>query len=287
MTEQFPLVLTRYLYIKEDVLMSLLISILEKEYDESLFWASELYFSGYEQETVEYIYAIYMNLFYSKNPKLKRIMKVGLERYDKGIHIIASLLLNLTSKARSFTLQYFISKQTEEDIMEDVKPKLEEIKNKETKIIIFSDVDQSTKYDKYVGEIQQRLVLENACKYKVRREWADVFECHYKDMTYNEIFDLHVSNWLYYASFSPIWKERIDKFKGKIESTLNKVEFENEEYFEEFHEKYEYDIDEQPVVVQNKIFGPLILKKLNINDLFKKYEPCIKIHKIKKIKRNK
>ena len=53
MTEQFPLVLTRYLYIKEDVLMSLLISILEKEYDESLFWASELYFSGYEQETVE------------------------------------------------------------------------------------------------------------------------------------------------------------------------------------------------------------------------------------------
>ena len=285
MTE--PFVLTRYLYIKEDVLMSLLISILEKEYDESLFWASELYFSGYEQETVEYIYAIYMNLFYSKNPKLKRIMKVGLKRYDKGIHIIASLLLNLTSKNRSFTLQYFISKQTEEDIIEDVKPKLEEIKNKEIKIIIFSDQSKSTKYENYVGEIKLHLILRTACKYKVRREWADVFECHYKDMSYNEIFNLHVSDWLYYASFSPIWKERIDQYKGKIDYNLNKVEFENEDYFEEFHEKYEYDIDEQPVVVQNKIFGKSILKKLNINDLFKKYEPSIKIHKIKKIKRNK
>ena len=260
MTEQFPLVLTRYLYIKEDVLMSLLISILEKEYDESLFWASELYFSGYEQETVEYIYAIYMNLFYSKNPKLKRIMKVGLKRYNKGIHIIASLLLNLTSKSRSFTLQYFISKQTQEDIIEDVKPKLQEIKNKETKIIIFSDTDQCNKYDNYVGEIKQRLVLQRACKYKVRREWVDVFECHYKDMNYNEIFDLYVSNWLYYASFSPIWMERINKFKGKLNNNSNKIDFENEDYFEEFHEKYQYDIDEQPAIVQNKIFGSSILK---------------------------
>ena len=282
-----PLVLTRYLYIKEDVLMSLLISILEKNYDESLFWASELYFSGFEQETVEYIYAIYMNLFYSKNPKLERIMKVGLKRYDKGIYIIASLLLNLTSKARSFTLQYFISKQTQEDIIEDVKLKLEEIKKKETSIIIFSNKDKSNKYDNYIREMKPRSILRNACKYKVRREWIDVFECHYKNLSYNEIFNLHVSNWLYYASFSPIWMERIHKFKGKLNDNSNKVDFENEDYFEEFHEKYEYDIDEQPIVVQNKIFGSSILKKLNINDLFKTYEPCIKIHKIKKFKRNK
>ena len=92
-----------------------------------------------------------MNLFYSKNPKLERIMKVGLKRYDKGIHIIASLLLNLTSKARSFTLQYFISKQTQEDIIEDVKLKLEEIKK--------------NKYDNYIGEVKPRSILRNACKY--------------------------------------------------------------------------------------------------------------------------
>ena len=214
-------------------------------------------------------------------------MKVGLKRYDKGIHIIASLLLNLTSKARSFTLQYFISKQTQEDIIKDVETKLEEIKKKETSVIIFSTKDQSNKYDNYIGEVKPRSILRNACKYKVRREWIDVFECHYKDMNYNEIFNLHVSNWLYYASFSPIWMERIHKFKGKLNDNLNKVDFENEDYFEEFHEKYEYDIDEQPIVVQNKIFGSSILKKLNINDLFKTYEPSIKIHKIKKFKRNK
>ena len=55
MNEPFVFVLTRYLYIKEDVLMSLLISILEKNYDQGLFWASELYFSGFQEEVVEYI----------------------------------------------------------------------------------------------------------------------------------------------------------------------------------------------------------------------------------------
>ena len=53
-----PFVLTRFLYIKDEVLLSLLISILEKDYDQSLFWASELYYSGYEKETMEYIDAI-------------------------------------------------------------------------------------------------------------------------------------------------------------------------------------------------------------------------------------
>ena len=80
------------MYIKEDVYISLVKSVFEKDYDQSLFWASELYFSGFQQETIEFIHAIYSSYFESNNPKLKRIMDVGLIRYDSGIHIAATLL---------------------------------------------------------------------------------------------------------------------------------------------------------------------------------------------------
>ena len=204
------------------------------------------------------------------------------KNYHKGIHMAASLLLNLTSKKRHFTLKDFIVENFDPEINEGAR-------EKETNILIFSQIPQAEKYkfDK-MSNLKNRKVLLNCCKYSTYKKWSNIFDCILFTKIYQkELYIKHTHNWLYYASFSPIWKERIDKFKGKIESTLNKVEFENEDYFEEYHEKYEYEIDEQPVVVQNKIFGPSILKKLNINDLFKKYEPCIKIHKIKKIKRNK
>ena len=56
------MILTRYLYFKDDVLCSLFFSILNKEKDEALFWAYELYYSGYEEETVEYLLSEKKNL---------------------------------------------------------------------------------------------------------------------------------------------------------------------------------------------------------------------------------
>ena len=270
--------LTRYLYIKEDVLMSLLISILEKDYDQSLFWTSELYFSGYEQEVVEYIYAIYKNLFYSNNPKLKRVMDIGLQRFDKGIHIATTMILNLTSNARKFTLHDFMLKNTEPEVIPNAK-------EKETNLIIFSNVVESNKYNLYVDENSHtRLILKNACKYQVRKEWVDVFECSTHKMSQIDVYYMITRNWLYYASSTPLWNERIEQYHGTIDECGKKIHFENEDDFEEFYEKYEYDLDEQDMHIQTKIFGPSILKKFNINDLYKKYEPGIKIKK-RKLKR--
>jgi hypothetical protein len=270
--------LTRYLYIKEDVLMSLLISILEKDYDQSLFWTSELYFSGYEQEVIEYIYAIYKNLFYSNNPKLKRVMDIGLQRFDKGIHIATTMILNLTSKARKFTLQDFMVKNKESEMIPNAK-------EKETNLIIFSNVIESNKYNLYVDEnSHNRLILKNACKYQVRKEWVDVFECSTHKMSQIDVYYMITRNWLYYASSTPLWNERIEQYHGTIDECGKKIHFENEDDFEEFYEKYEYDLDEQDMHIQTKIFGPSILKKFNINDLYKKYEPGIKIQK-RKLKR--
>jgi len=274
MNESFVFVLTRYLYIKEDVLMSLLVSILEKDYDQSLFWTSELYFSGFQEEVVAYIYAIYKNIFYSNNPRLKRVMEIGLKRYDKGIHIAATMLLNLTSKARTFTLHDFMVKNEEPDEIPNAK-------ENESKIMIFCNIDEANKYNDYIKETNNQLILKEACKYQVKREWVDVFECAYQHMTSKEIFNKIIHNWLFYASYSPLWKKRIEECHGIIDEENEKVHFENDEWLETFNEHYYYDLDEQNITVQQKIFGSSILKKCNINDFYKKYEPGVKIHKLK------
>ena len=81
-----------------------------------------------------------------------------------------------------------------------------------------------------------------------------------------------------------MWKERIEECCGTIDEENEKVQFQNDDWFEKFHECYEYNLDEQNIMVQQKIFGSSILKKCNINDLYKKYEPGIKIQK-RKLKR--
>jgi hypothetical protein len=48
------IILTRYLYVKQDVLLSLQESLTRPcDYEKSLFWAFELYYSGFEDEVCE------------------------------------------------------------------------------------------------------------------------------------------------------------------------------------------------------------------------------------------
>ena len=43
-------ILTRFLYVKDEVQIALFMSILQKKKEDSLFWAYELYYSGFEEE---------------------------------------------------------------------------------------------------------------------------------------------------------------------------------------------------------------------------------------------
>jgi len=273
--------LTRYLYIKEDVLASLIVSIFEKKYDEALFWASELYYSELEQETVDFIYSIYRNLFYSNNPKLDKVMKTGIERYDKGIHIVDSMILNLIAKPRTYTLQHFITREL-------YPPAFEGSAEKETKLWIFADPEKSQKYSTENMEKDKPpyyKVLRTVCKYETDKNWTQVFGCIYKDMDYRDILLKHRDQWLYYASFTPLWEKRILQFNGTVDYDKREVNFENEDDFENFYELYSYDVDEQPHEVFKKISHTSILSKNSINEFYKLYEPNAKIIKIKKLKR--
>lgn len=64
------LVFTRYLYIKDEVKIALLISILNKN-DDAIFWAYELYHSGFKVELLNFIWKIYYEFFATLNPSFE------------------------------------------------------------------------------------------------------------------------------------------------------------------------------------------------------------------------
>jgi hypothetical protein len=67
------LVFTRYLYLKDEVRIALLVSLLNKS-DDSLFWAFELYYSGFINELFILIGTIYYDFFYTLNPSFEQFI---------------------------------------------------------------------------------------------------------------------------------------------------------------------------------------------------------------------
>ena len=65
------LVLTRYLYEKSEVEISLINSLLTKHLDEALFWIYEYHFSGVN--AFHLLWKIYYDFYCSNNPKLENL----------------------------------------------------------------------------------------------------------------------------------------------------------------------------------------------------------------------
>jgi hypothetical protein len=83
------LVFTRYLYLKDEVKLALLVSILQKK-DEAIFWGYELYHSGYKNEVFEFIWKIYYDFFATLNPTFESYL---LKKYSEWIEIEQSAIV--------------------------------------------------------------------------------------------------------------------------------------------------------------------------------------------------
>jgi hypothetical protein len=72
----------------------------------------------------------------------------------------------------------------------------------------------------------------------------------------NNIIQAYRDQWLYYCSFSPLWKERIEKHHGKIVKERKKIIFEEQEDRDDneqaFYDEFGYEPDEQKRETQNK-----------------------------------
>jgi hypothetical protein len=94
-----PIIFTRHLYIKDEVECALLSAILLNDKNVSLFWAFELFYSGFETEVFDFIWEVYYNFHASLNPSFEKyfIRKLSSKSIGRP-HILASIVSNLCSK---------------------------------------------------------------------------------------------------------------------------------------------------------------------------------------------
>ena len=95
------MIFTRYLYLQDEVKIALMASLLNKS-NASIFWAYELYYSGFEKELFGLLWKIYYAFYYTLNPAFQQYfikkhkhwlkMDASIER-DKIICIIVNNLL--------------------------------------------------------------------------------------------------------------------------------------------------------------------------------------------------
>jgi hypothetical protein len=103
------LVFTRYLYIKEEVRIALLVSILNKS-DDAIFWGYELYYSGFKDEFFNLIWKIYYDFFATLNPAFEVYLlkkhKEWLRENDSQDKLVSSIIQTLLF--RPFNTDMFI-----------------------------------------------------------------------------------------------------------------------------------------------------------------------------------
>ena len=119
---------------------------------------------------------------------------------------------------------------------------------------IYTHVDPETiiLYESLCGtnELPHYRILEKACI------------CGIDDLKYLSLFKLkrtkynlrerYLNNWLFYASFSPLWSQRLTRFGGIIDYVKQTVLFGDDDLMEQFYELYGLEPDEQKKCVQQK-----------------------------------
>jgi hypothetical protein len=117
------------------------------------------------------------------------------------------------------------------------------------------EVDLTPKENKKVAKLPAYQILPLVTSYSIYNEdnyqkFLSLFEIQREKGEINKR-ESYLTDWLYYASKSPLWSERIHKYGGKIQEN-KKILFEKEEKEEEFYEHYGYEPDEQKKEVQER-----------------------------------
>jgi len=358
------IVFTRYLYIKKEVEISLLAAILNKKDDAALFWAFELYYSGFTEQLFYLIWRIYFEFFASLNPNLEAYMLKKHREYDnclivnttnypypfsskgyklipKGENneiletretIIASMIHNLLN--RKYNTDVFMLRELCYNIEAEkpYAPLMECFKSRNYEMISYYIVETDDNDDdahEGIMKIALDYFMETGSALKMRHfnTWKRTFDelvkfgmnpkvimlvriMHYYSLMDNmqmgknlyvtvepddllmyetvyadsvkaayrvlpvvtsftpsveylklfkadklrpkDIMNIYYKDWMYYASFSPVWDERIMMYEGVVNHKKKTVTFEDEGENEVFHENFGYYPDEQTKEIQEK-----------------------------------
>jgi hypothetical protein len=335
------IIFTRYLYLKDEVKISLLTSLIDKN-EGSIFWAYELYYSGFENELFDLLWKIYFNFYYTLNPTFqqyfikkhkewKKMCESGDRDRDRIVsNIVNNLLirpynldvfmlkqqnglihiekekekennedlqtmLNMKKYARiaeyilhqcaaeelhnafDIIVDHFIDKNIQLDkdkILKQLKNSVEFVENISIRVLILSNVmlyysiqsnltmgkklyiivdpNDIIMYETIVADktVKASNILPIACLYDIdENNYLSLFQLERDNTNIRERYNNH---WEYYASFSPIWLNRIQKYNGNINHSTQKIDFIDDDQLEAFYDEFGYEPGEQKCETQNK-----------------------------------
>jgi hypothetical protein len=354
--DKFPkIIFTRYLYVKDEVKLALITSLLDKK-EKAIFWAYELYYSGFEVELFNHLWTIYFDFYYTLNPsfydyfvkkqKEWRKMSKGPEK-DKIINMIVSDLIMRPYNLDTFLLRqittnfditldapahvvfdhiefinisqvnmWFINKnyiniaefvlhqckeQYFDELLEFVKSyfkaitgkkliehkinkNLNTVKTEKRQMILayimlqFTVMDEvkmgkklyviveekdiipfETIYSNYESSFYPYKILPKVYSYGIDEDnYLSLFKLKRNSINLNDAYFRH---WEYYAAYSPVWYDRVKKYRGTINHELKKIEFPNDDFFEEFYDSYNYETDEQKPETTNKSIKNIVKER--------------------------
>jgi len=238
------MILTRYLYPKHNVIYSLYVSLALADIQQTLFWAYELYYSGFRMETVELLQEIYIKFY--KEETVKPIFQKWLAkiveqwRQDMQPEIVATIVGNMIRR----------------------EPDIEKFRQKIPNLV-FPKVEGSMPIylQKPIFVISKQIPIQYNTKlaeytkgWKLPRMVCQYISYNDPNFPYINIVDF-TDKWLYNAAGSPIWRMRIKKYGGKVDDSTQSVKFSSEDAEEEFMNWFSMEPDEQPLDIQAAWFG--------------------------------
>lgn len=111
---------TRYLYLKQDVKEAAIGAILNNDQDTAMFWVYELYFSGFESETIQLLWQCYYDFYAVLNPLTEKYMKkkeTSIKNENDRMLFICLFVNNLL--IRKHTTDVFMLKKVTHEIYPD------------------------------------------------------------------------------------------------------------------------------------------------------------------------
>lgn len=243
---------TRYLYYKPNVVGSLFISIFENNVEEALFWGFEIYYSGFENDLLEYL------LYISENPLVQLKIDGLIEPYIKSKHNISTVKFIRKKYNEFITLPK--TDQSRDCIIGTIIRNLtlcQTITTSKIIRIIYKDKD-IIKYREPVVPIKSHLFLSLNCIYPIRTITGSLIipkQFIETDYNYKEILEKWRTGWEYHSAKSQFWRNIFELYSGSLNHQNKTIEFKNEDSEERFYEKYGYEPDEQSEEIRIKCLG--------------------------------
>lgn len=209
---------TRYLYEFHQVQYSLQESILEKKREEALFWAYELYHSGFKEEVWYLIKHLYLLYYLEANPKFRPSLEKFYAKWrETGDDCLIGTVVGTLS-----VWEWDVDSEKQ--------------KNKQF-IILYKEDRHKT----VVPTKPARYYLKQVSLYPAHPlpSINEPFP-NFSEIVRNAYLG---SDWLYYCAETPVWEVRIREGGGK--QVNGRIEFETDDLLEDFYEIWGFEPDEQ------------------------------------------